>query len=475
MKALLERRFHLSEHNTNLRTELLAGVTTFMTMAYIIFVQPAILSQAPGMDFNAVMMATCYSAALASIFMGLFANYPIALAAGMGENVFFTFTVVLGYKVPWQTALGIVLLSGLLFMFLNLFRIRQTLIDAIPESLKHAIAAGIGLFITFIGLAQAGLIVRNNNPLAELAFDKSLSSESVLKGLNIFKYAAAPVALGDLSHPAALLTLFGLAVILLLLVRRVKGAILWGMLATLIVALATGLIKPALPISAPPSIAPTFFQVDFLGVFDWGLMPIVLIFLFMAVFDAIGTLIGVGARAGLLREGKLPHASRALWVDATGTAAGSLLGTSTVTCYIESAAGVEAGGRTGLTAVFTGLLFLLAIFFSPLVRMIGGGIPAYPGSHLVLYPITAPALIIVGCLMIQSVARIRWSELTEAIPAFLTMIGMPFTYSIADGLAFGFITYPVVKLFSGKGKDVSWLVYLLGVIFLARYVFLKVK
>ncbi len=467
----LENIFHLSEKQTSVKTEVIAGSTTFMTMAYIIFVQPAVLSQA-GMDFDAVMMATCISAALASIMMGLLANYPIALASGMGQNFFFTFTVVLAAGIPWETALGIVLFSGIIFLILNLFKLRQALLDVIPDSLKYSVAAGIGFLIAFIGLSQAGIIMRDNGPLAGIAFSGNLNPESVLSSLKIYEYAGGAVRLGDLSHPAALLSLFGFVLILILMVRKVKGAILWGILATFILALLTGQIKWQGIADLPPSIAPTFFKADLLSVFRWELIPIVIVFFFTDFFDTIGTLVGVGARAGLVKEGKLPRASQALWADATGTVAGALLGTSTVTSYIESAAGVEEGGRTGLTAVTTGILFIAAIFFAPLVRMIGGGVAAAEGSALLLYPITAPALIVVGCLMVQSAAKIKWSDVTEATPAFLIMVGMPLTFSISDGLAFGFISYSILKIFSGRAREASWLVYLLGAIFTAKFIFL---
>lgn len=471
MSNLIERCFHLSENKTSVKTELLAGSTTFMTMAYIIFVQPAVLSQA-GMDFDAVMVATCLSAALATILMGFLANYPIALAPGMGQNFFFTFTVVLAAGVPWQTALGLVLVSGILFVVLNLFRLRQVLIDAIPDSLKHSIAAGIGFFIAFIGLTEAGIITRNNDPLVGAVFAGDFNPDAVVGRIKLYEYASGAVKLGDLTHPAALLTLFGLLVIFILLIRRIKGAILWGILLTFVLALATGQVKWEGLASAPPSIAPTFFKLDISSVFRWELIPIIIVFFFTDFFDTIGTLIGVSDRAGFIRNGKLPRASRALWADATGTVTGALLGTSTVTSYIESAAGVEEGGRTGLTAITVGLLFILAIFFAPLVRMIGGGLEVAAGSQLLLYPITAPALIIVGCLMVQTAAKIDWMNMTEAIPAFLVIIGMPLTYSISDGLAFGFISYAVLRIVSGKIKATSWLVYALAAVFAARYIFL---
>jgi AGZA family xanthine/uracil permease-like MFS transporter len=294
----------------------------------------------------------------------------------------------------------------------------------------------------------------------------------VVGRIKLYEYASGAVELGDLTHPATLLTLFGLLVIFFLLAWKIKGAILWGIGLTFLLALATGQVKWQGLVSAPPSIAPTFFKADILGVFRWELIPIVIVFFFTDFFDTIGTLVGVGDRAGFIREGKLPRASRALWADATGTVTGSLLGTSTVTSYIESAAGVEEGGRTGLTAVTVGILFLLAIFFAPLARMIGGGIEVVAGSPLLLYPITAPALIVVGCLMVQAAAKIDWMEMTEAIPAFLVIIGMPLTYSISDGLAFGFISYATLKIVSGKVKQTSWLIYLLAAVFAARYIFL---
>ena len=471
MSSALEKVFRLSEHRTNVKTEVLAGSTTFMTMAYIIFVQPAVLSQA-GMDFDSVMMATCLSAALASILMGFLANYPIALASGMGQNFFFTFTVVLAVGVSWQTALGMVLISGIIFLILNLFRLRQVLVDAIPDSLKYSIAAGIGFFIALIGLMEAGIITRNNDALVPAIFEGELNPDALISRLKLYEYASGPLQLGDLSNPATLLSLFGLGVIFLLYIRRIKGAILWGILLTFLLALITGQVKWQGLAAAPPSVAPTFFKADLLGAFHWELIPIVIVFFFTDFFDTIGTLVGVGARAGLIKDGKLPRAARALWADATGTVAGALLGTSTVTSYIESAAGVEEGGRTGLTAITAGVLFLLAIFFAPLVRMIGGGISAMPESTLLLYPITAPALIVVGCLMIQSAANVKWSDATEAIPAFLIMIGMPLAYSISDGLAFGFISYAILKLFSGRTRECSWLVYIMAIIFAARYIFL---
>jgi adenine/guanine/hypoxanthine permease len=445
---MFERLFKLGEHRTTVRTEIIAGSTTFLSMAYIIFVQPAVLSAA-GMDFGAVMAATCISSAIACLAMAFIANYPIALAPGMGENFFFAFTVVLGMGVSWEKALGIVFLSGVLFVALTFLRIRELIIDAIPDGLKYAIPAAIGVFITFIGLVQAGIVTKDPG--------------------------GGIVALGDLRSPPVLLALAGLIIILFLMVRRVRGALLFGMLATTAIGVFTGMIKFTGFLAAPPSLAPTFMRMDVAGALDPRLFTAVLIFLLMAMFDAIGTLVGVTQAAGLYRNGKLPRAQRALFADALGTVAGAMLGTSTVTAYIESTTGVREGGKTGLTAVTVALLMLLALFFSPLVAMVGGGFRVTgPDGKLLttLYPITAPALILVGAFMTRTVTFIAWDDLTEAIPAFLTITGMALTYNISTGLAFGFILYPALKLMAGRGKEVSWLVYALGAVFLARFAFL---
>ena len=468
---MLERLFKLKENGTTVRTEMLAGVVTFMTMAYIIFVQPAVLSQA-GMNFGAVMVATCIASAAATFVMGLYANYPIALAPGMGENFFFAFTVVIAMKIQWQTALGIVFLSGVLFMILTFLRVREMVVDAIPGSLKNGIAVGIGVFITFIGLTEAGIITRNNSPLQPLALLKSAAPSVFQSKLVVFEYAGGAVKLGDLGQPATLLALFGVLLTAALIIRRAKGAILLGMIATTLVGLASGLVKWHGIVSAPPSIAPTFMQMDWRGALSLSVLPVTLVFLYMDLFDTIGTLVGIGEQGNFMRDGKLPRARQALFSDSFGTIAGAALGTSTVTSFVESAAGVEAGGRTGLANMMTGLLFIAAIFFSPLVRMIGGGYPLSAADGLFLYPITAPALIIVGALMARNVVKIEWADYSEAIPAFLVIVGIPLTYSIADGLAFGFISYPLLKLLGGRAKAVSPLVYALGIIFLLRYIFL---
>lgn len=445
---MFEKLFKLRENNTTVRTEIIAGATTFLSMSYIIFVQPAVLSQA-GMDFGAVMMATILSSTIACLAMAFLANYPVALAPGMGENFYFVFTVVLGMGIAWPAALGAVFLSGVIFVALTFLRIRELIIDAIPDGLKFAIPAAIGVFITFIGLTQAGIVIKDPG--------------------------GGIVALGNLHSPPVLLSLFGLFAILFLMVRRIKGALLFGMLLTAVVGAATGMVRFTGIISTPPSLGPTFLKLDIPGALDLGFTTVVLVFLLMAMFDAIGTLVGVGQAAGLMQNGKLPRARGALFADAFGTVAGALLGTSTVTAYIESTTGVREGGRTGLTAVTVAFLMLLAIFFSPLVSMIGGGVQVTgPDGKLlsILYPITAPALILVGSFMTRTVTRIDWDDLTEAIPAFLTIVGMALTFNISTGLAFGFILYPALKLMAGRGREISWLVYVLGGIFLVKFIVL---
>jgi len=439
---MLERLFKLTENQTTLQQEALGGVTTFMTMAYIVFVNPAILSQT-GMDFGAVMTATCLSAAVATLAMGLAANYPIALAPGMGENLFFL-SVVVGMGISWEVALAAVFVSGLVFFLLTFLRIRELIIDAVPVSLKHAIAVGIGLYIAFIGMVDAGIVVKP-------------------EGTFFLK-------LGDLSLPPTLVACIGLLITVTLIARKIKGAILLGILSTSILAWVVGLISWQGLVAPPPSLAPTFLKMDLRGLLDVAMIPVIVIFLFMAVFDAIGTLIGVSERAGFLKDGKLPRATPALIADSSGTVVGSVLGTSTVTAFIESATGVEAGARTGLANMVTGALFLLALFFSPLVQMVGGGVPVEGGA--VLKPITAPALIVVGCLMAGSIRKIDWSNITEAFPAFLVIVSIPFSWSIADGIAFGFISYPALKLLSGRPREASGLVYALGILFVARYLLL---
>jgi len=439
---MLERFFHLAENGTDARTEVLGGVTTFMTMAYIVFVNPGILSQT-GMDFGAVMTATCLAAGIATFARGRAANYPIALAPGMGENFFFL-TVVVGMGVSWEIALAAVCVSGIVFFILTFLRVRQLIIDAVPASLKHSIAVGIGLYIALLGLVNAGIVEKG----AEAGFQR----------------------LGDLSRAPTLVACAGILLIIVLMARRVKGAILIGILFSTALAWALNLVEWQGLVAAPPSLAPTLLKLDFRGLLDAAMIPVVIIFLFMAVFDAIGTLIGVSEQAGLLRDGKLPRATPALLADSSGTVVGSVLGTSTVTAYIESATGVQVGARTGLANMVTGALFILVLFFSPLVRMVGGGVEVEGG--IILQPMTAPALVVVGCLISRSILRIDWKDATEAFPAFLVMVGIPFCWSIADGIAFGFICYPAIKLLTGRAREAPVLTYILGAIFLARYLLL---
>ena len=439
---MLERLFHVSAHHTTVRTEVLAGLTTFLTMAYIIFVQPAVLGRA-GMDVGAVLVATCLASALATLLMGLLANYPIGVAPAMGHNFFFAFTVCLGMNVPWQTALGAVAVAGALFVVTAGFGLREHLITAIPDSLKHAIAVGIGLLVAFIGLQWSGLIIASPGTL---------------------------VTLGDLGSPAALLSLFGLLVIGILWTRGVPGALPLGILASTAAGLAAGLVQYHGVISAPPSLRPTLFRLDVAAAFAPPMIPVIFVFFFLALFDSVGTLVGVANQAGLMRDGTLPRARRALLADALGTVAGAALGTSTVTAYIESSTGVAAGGRTGLANMVTAALFLLSLLFFPLVRMIGGGYST--GTESTLYPVVAPALVLVGTMMMNGVRAIKWEDPTEAIPAFLTIIMMPLSVSITDGIAFGFIAYAVLKIGTGRRGEAHWLVLLFAALFVVRYAWL---
>lgn len=439
MKDLLDRFFKLEENRTSFRTEMVGGITTFMTMSYIIFVQPAILSIA-GMDKGAVMVATCISAAVATLLMGLLAKYPIALAPAMGHNIFFAVIVcgTMGYS--WQVALGAVFISGTIFVILSIFKVWGVLVASVPDSLKHAIAVGIGLLIALIGLEYGGIVV---------------DAPDVLVGL------------GDLTSRPVILVLFGVVLTAVLMALRVKGAVLLGILGTAILGIPLGIVKYHGITAAPPSLLPTLFKLDILGAFNTGLITVVFVFFFLDLFDTIGTLIGVSGPAGFLKEGKLPRANKAMLSDAVGTVSGALLGTSTVTSYIESATGIAHGARTGLANVFTSLLFLVALFFSPLAEMIGG---EYIYNGLTLRPVVAPPLIIVGYLMMKCVTWIKWEDLTEAIPAFLTIIIMPLTLSITEGIAFGFISYSLLKLVSGKGKQVHWLIYMFSALFILRYI-----
>ncbi len=445
---MLDSLFKLRENGTTVRTELVAGATTFLSMAYIIFVQPAVLSAA-GMDFGAVMTATCISSAVACFAMAFIANYPIALAPGMGENFYFAFTVVLGMGISWERALGAVFISGVVFLVLTLVRIRELILDAIPDGLKYAIPGAIGIFITFIGLVQAGIVVKDPG--------------------------GGIVSLGNLHAKPTLLAVAGLLICLFFITRRIRGGLLLGMLATAALGIPLGVVSFKGVVAAPPSMSPTLLRLDIPGAFELGIVSVVLIFLIMDMFDTIGTIVGVSQAAGIMKDGKLPRAQRALFADAIGTVTGALCGTSTVTSYIESTTGVREGGRTGLTTLTTGALMLLAMFFSPLVAMIGGGyqVTGPDGKLLsVLYPVTAPALVLVGSFMAKAITRCDWDDITEAVPAFMTIVGMALTYNISTGLAFGFILYPVMKLMAGRGREISWLVYALGAVFIAKFAFL---
>jgi AGZA family xanthine/uracil permease-like MFS transporter len=439
---VLDRLFGLTERHTTIRTELMAGVTTFLTMAYIIFVQPTVLGAA-GMDAGAVLVATCVASGLATLLMGLYANYPIAVAPAMGHNFFFAFNVVGAMQVPWRVALGGVAIAGFVFIVTAGLGLREKLITAIPDSLKHAIAVGIGLLIALIGLEWGGIVVASQGTL---------------------------VTLGSLRSAAVLLTIFGLLVTSVLMARRVRGALLLGILGSTGVGLATGIVQYHGLTSAPPSIAPTFLELDVIGALAPATLPVIFVFFFLALFDSVGTLVGVASRAGLMERGTLPRARQALLTDAIGTVVGAGLGTSTVTAYIESSTGVAAGGRTGLANMVTASLFFASLFFSPLVRMIGGGHTS--GGGLVLYPVVAPALILVGTMMMSGVRSVAWDDPSEAIPAFLTIVIMPLAVSITDGIAFGFIAQSVLKTAIGQGRGVHWLVHLFAALFLGRYIWL---
>ena len=429
----MERYFKLSEKGSTVRTEVIAGVTTFLTMAYIIFVNPDILATT-GMDRNAVFVATCLAAALGSLIMGFWANWPIGMAPGMGLNAFFAFTVVGVMGFTWQQALGAVFISGVIFLILTVTGVRRWLIAGIPTSMRSAIAAGIGLFLAIIALQGSGIVV--DSP-------------------------ATLVALGDLTATGTLLTIAGFFLIVTLDALKVTGAILIGILVVTVAAIVLGVSTFGGIVSMPPSIAPTFLQLDLMGALTYGIFQVVLVMVLVEVFDATGTLIGVAKRAGLLAEGPThtnPNLGRALMADSTAITAGSLLGTSSTTAYVESASGVQAGGRTGLTAVVVGVLFLAAMFFAPLA----GSVPVYA---------TAPALLYVATLMVRELAEVIWDDVTEAAPAVLTAIAMPFTYSIANGLAFGFISYAVIKLLTGKASQVHAATWIVAALFVIKFAF----
>ncbi len=425
----MEQFFKLKEAGTDARTEVLAGFTTFLTMAYIVVVNPAILSSA-GVPFEQVFVATVITAVIGTLIMALWANYPIAIAPGMGINAYFV-SVVATEGVSYQVVFGAVFFAGILFLLLTFTSFRELLISAIPDSLKYGISAGIGLFIAFLGLSNSGLIVANPDTL---------------------------VMFGDVRNPVTLLTIVGLFITLVLLAWKVKGAIFIGMLLTAIIGYFTGMLEMNGVVASPP--APVFFDLDLAGVFSHGLYAVVLSFLLVTIFDTTGTIIGVSEQAGFLKDGKLPRARQAFTADAVATTVGATFGTTPATAYIESTSGVSVGGRTGLTSLVVAGLFIVTLFFSPLVEAISS-----------LSAITAPALIIVGSFMLSGLAKIDWKSFDEAFPTFAIVLMMPLTASIATGIAVGFITYPILKLFSGKGKEVHPLVYIFGVIFILQMIF----
>ena len=426
--SVLERLFNLSENKTTFRTEVLAGITTFLAMSYIIIVNPMILS-ATGMDHGAVFVATCLAAAIGCVVMGIIANYPIALAPGMGLNAYFTYSVCLGMGVPWQTALAAVFVSGLVLIAISMFKIREAIVNAIPMSLKFAIGGGIGLFLALVALKNAGIIV--DNP-------------------------ATLVGLGDLKQPSVLLALLGFLLIVVMHHFKVRGAIVISILAITGIATVLGYNEFKGVVGEIPSLAPTLMQMNFEGLFTASLIGVIFVFFLVDLFDSTGTLVGVSHRAGLLKDGKLPRLKKALFADSSAIVAGAALGTSSTTPYIESSAGVAAGGRTGLTAVVVGILFILCLFLAPLAQSV-------PGFA------TAPALLFVGVLMIQGITNIDWEDITEAVPAFLTIIFMPFSYSIADGIAMGFISYALIKLFTGKAKTVPYMVWIVAALWVLKF------
>jgi AGZA family xanthine/uracil permease-like MFS transporter len=439
MRAFLDKTFNLSQSRTNIRTEVLAGLTTFMTMSYIIFVQPAVLSST-GMDFGAVLAATCIVSAIGCFLMAGLANYPIAVAPAMGHNFFFAFTVVAALHYPWQVALGAVFISGIVFLLMSVWSVREALVLAIPDSLKRGIAVGIGLLITLVGLEWSGLLA---------------SSPATL------------VTLGDLHHPAVWVSAAGIFVTCVFLVRRARGAILAGILTSTLLGLALGLVRFHGFVSVPPSIAPIAFKLDVPGAIKLGAVPIIFTFFFLDLFDSIGSLIGIAEQGGFMRDGQLPRAREALLADAVGTSLSGLLGNSPVVSYIESAAGVAEGGSTGLANIATGVLMLSGLFFAPLAQMIGEGYKNPAG--LTLYPTVAPALIVVGAFMMRSIGRIEWDDPQEYIPAFITIVFIPFTFSITDGIALGFISYVLLSLISGRYRKLHWLMIVFTILFLIRY------
>ena len=428
---MIDRYFQLVENQTSVKQELLGGLTTFVTMAYIVVVNPQILAQA-GMPADGVVFATCLSAAVATLVMGLYANYPIALAPGMSLNAYFTYSVCLAMHVPWRAALAVVFFSGVLFLILTVTRVREQIVNGMPDCLKHSTAAGIGMFIAFIGMRNAKLVVANS---------------------------ATFVGLGSFADKEVQTACFGLVLTLALMSRRIHGAILLGILGSTVLGMLRGISSWPSTLFSMPHPASTFLQLDFRGALHLGFLEILFAFLFVDLFDNVGTLVGVCEQAGFVKDGRIPRVGRVLLADSVGTIFGSLTGTSTVTSYIESAAGVAAGARTGLSNIAVASLFLLAMFCAPLAA----AIPAYA---------TAPALILVGVLMSQSLAHVKWQDFSEALPAFITMLATPLAFSIATGLSLGLISYTVVKLAAGKFQQINTLVWILTALFILRYVYL---
>lgn len=431
MSTFLEKFFKLKEHKTSVRTEILAGITTFMTMAYILVVNPTILSEA-GMDKGAVFTTTAIASFIGTVIMGLCANYPFALAPGMGLNAYFAYTIVIGRGYSWQFALTAVLLEGIIFLVLTFTKVREMIVNSMPYSLKQAVSAGIGIFIAFLGLYQAGLVKQG-------------------KGI--------PLDLGVITSATSLITIFGILFTILLLVKKVPGAILFGMLATTVVSIICGVSElPKAVVGTPSSIAPIFMKFDFSKIISTEMFVALLAFLFVDLFDTVGTLVGVASKADMLdKDGNLPRARQALFADSIGTTVGAILGTSTVTTFVESASGVAEGGRTGLTAIVTACLFLLALIFQPIFAVI----PTYA---------TSSALIVVGLFMITGIKKINFEDYTEALPAFLTIIMMPLSYSIANGIVFGIVSYAILKLVSGRAKEASPVVYILALLFILKFI-----
>jgi len=454
---MLEKLFHLTERGTNVKTEIIAGMTTFITMAYILFLAPNILSYA-GMEKEAVFIATALGAGIVTCAMGLFVNYPLCLAPGIGILAFYSFTVVLGMHIPWQTALGAVFISGLVFLFLTISHIQQKIVEGIPASMKIAITVGIGLFISLIGLKLSGLMLIKLSLTPE-----SLSQVIATKGNYAPGAAETLITLGNLTDPNVALSLFGLIFTSLLMARRVQGSMLIGVFTTTVLAYVFDVAH--LPehlqfMSIPDFSKAAFFQLDIANALHMGLITIIFSFTFVELFDSIGTLIGTASKAGIIKPetGEFPGLGKAMTVSALGVSFGGCLGVSTIQAFVESTAGVGAGGRTGLTALTCGILFLVALFFSPIIGLV-------PGCA------TSPVLILVGALMLEAIKGIDFADWTEGFPAFLVIVLMPFTYSIANGISAGIVAYPMIKLATGRHKEVHWIMYILAILVVLRYIF----